>query len=452
MSKYRDYQEEIELDVHSCIENMGCQPILFIGSGISRRYFNAPDWENLLKQMSVLCPKINMPFAYYKQTKENLIDIGTEFSNDFLKWAWEDQTQFPPNLFVASSPKDIYFKYKIAEFIDSITPKNINDIDISFKNEIKALQEIRPHSIITTNYDKLLEIIFPDYTPIIGQKVLRTEYNNIGEIFKIHGCSSDYESIVINRSDYSEFQKKKKYLSAKLLTYFAEHPLLFIGYSAEDPNIKAILSDIDELLTNEENELVPNIYFLEWNNKIEDTNLYAREKTILLDTKKSIRIKNIVSVSFEWVFNSFSVEGAIERVNPKLLRALLARTYELVRTDVPRKTIEIDYSSLNRALSGNEDIANIYGITTTNNPKAFNINYPFTLGDIGKQLGFKGWHVPNELINRIYFDTGIDIKASDNIYHVGVRTSSKTISRKYSEDLVSLLEKVLKGEDYEVKI
>ncbi len=399
------------------VANQSC----LLAQGLQEDIFNAPDWESLLKEMSTQCPKINMPFEYYRQTTENLIDIGSEFSNDFLKWAWEDQTQFPDELFEENTSKDIFFKYKIAELFEGLTPKKIEEIISSYTTEIKALQDIRPHAIITTNYDKLLEIIFPEYTPIIGQKILRTEYNTIGEIYKIHGCCSDYSSIVINKDDYENFQKKKKYLSAKLLTYFAEHPLLFIGYNAGDPNIKAILSDIDELLTNEDNELVPNIYFIEWNNELEDTNLYAREKTILLDNGNNIRIKNIVADSYDWVYEAFSVDDALERVNPKLLRALLARTYELVRSDVPRKTVEINYSSLDSALKENEGLAKIYGITTTNNPKAFNINYPLTLGEVGKRLGYNSWHPANVLISKVYRDKGVNIKESDNKYHVGIK-------------------------------
>ncbi len=45
-------------------------------------------------------------------------------------------------------------------------------------------------------------------------------------------------SLVLTQGDYEAFETDKKYLSAKLLTYFAEHPLLFIGYGANDPNIR----------------------------------------------------------------------------------------------------------------------------------------------------------------------------------------------------------------------
>lgn len=77
---------------------------------------------------------------------------------------------------------------------------------------------------------------------------MTVNYTTYGEIMKIHGSSKEPESIIITNEDYVEFYKRKKYISAKLLTYFVEHPLFFIGYSINDENIKAILSDIDEII------------------------------------------------------------------------------------------------------------------------------------------------------------------------------------------------------------
>lgn len=66
VQNYNNYIESVTDDIETCIESMCCQPILFIGSGLSRRYFNAPNWEELLKKMGEQCPKIDKAFAYYK--------------------------------------------------------------------------------------------------------------------------------------------------------------------------------------------------------------------------------------------------------------------------------------------------------------------------------------------------------------------------------------------------
>ena len=55
---------------------------------------------------------------------------------------------------------------------------------------------------------------------------------------------SKSKSIVITKEDYDAFEKKMNYLQAKLFTLFWENPLVFMGYSINDENIKRILASI----------------------------------------------------------------------------------------------------------------------------------------------------------------------------------------------------------------
>ena len=49
-------------------------------------------------------------------------------------------------------------------------------------------------------------------------------------------------------------------------------------------------------------------------------------------------------------------------------------------------------------------------------------------------------------------DKGIDIKQSDNQYHITVKSGEHSTVNKYSNALVSLLEKVKNGTEYELKL
>ena len=415
---YDAYQEAYEADIATCLDEMRVQPILFVGSGISQRYCGAPTWAHLLEIMAQACP-LAKDFAYYKQKVGNLIDIGSEFAELYREWAWgKGMAQFPEELFNGDQLADIFLKHKVASYFkDLATSNDAQGIRAEFAEEIELLRNIKPHAILTTNYDGFLEDIFPDYTPVVGQSILRANYTDIGEILKIHGCSSDPSSIVLTRRDYEDFQKKKKYLSAKILTFFAEHPLVFLGYSAEDPNVKSILADIDEILS-ADGDLIPNIYLVEWNKNARKLAAPATEALLSVGENKTVRIKRIVADDFGWIYNAFSTNDVIEYVSPKILRALLARTYTLVRRDIPRRSIEVDFQTLEHAANEEGGLAKLYGITTLDDPGAFNALFPYSLTQVGQKLGYKGWHKAQELLELVSQTTGQNLKASDNKYHL----------------------------------
>jgi len=437
-----DYKEAVRADVLQCLTEKSGQPILFLGSGVSRRYFGAPDWQGLLHTMAKMCPTIQHEFAYYEQSFPSLRHIGQEFAKKFKEWAWaEGRRSFPDEYFTSTYPQEIFLKQKVAEYLDSITPQAASLESNPFSQELKLLQAIRPHAIITTNYDVFLERIFPEYQPIIGQEILRGENAFFGEIFKIHGCVTNPSTLVLTESDYEDFALKKRYLSAKLLTFFLEHPLLFIGYKAEDPNIRAILSDLDIILS-AEGALLPNIFLLQRPKKGSSEAYPLREELIPVEEARRVRIRTIVTNDFTWVFDSFAIQGSIERIRPKLLRGLLARTYDLVRHDIPKRTIEVDYTVLERAVEDEGELANVYGITFVGDATHVNVGYPFTLTGVAKQLGHEKWHDANKLLEKVKKNTGVDLKNSDNKYHIAVKTGEKGVIHKYSPHAIDLLRNV----------
>ncbi|MCG7314456.1 SIR2 family protein [Priestia flexa] len=447
---YSVYEADVTSDIKECLNELGTQPVLFIGSGLSKRYFNAPNWIQLLEQLQKACPYVPHEVGYYLQDGRSLEEIGSEFTEYYRKWAWDNRGKFPDKLFEASTPKSSYIKFMIASILDVITPDSIHGVQSEqHLSELKNLQEIQPHAIITTNYDMFIENIFTDYQPIIGQRILKPDTMSIGEIFKIHGSTNEFMDLVFNKEDYDMFLKKKKYLSAKLLTFFAEHPLLFIGYSANDKNIQRILSDIDEIISTD-GDLIPNIYFLEYNKNLTENDIPSKEKVLFINNKE-IRIKYIEAKNFDWVFQAFSANKAWDNVHPKLLRALLARTYKLVRSDIPRRSVEVDFDIIERAVSDDQSLPKLYGVAMLDDPSQLNLQYPYNLTQIGEQLGYTSWHSANRLIELMYKKTGVNIKETDNKYHILIKTG-KTEMHKYSKHVVELLRAVDKGEKYTIDL
>ena len=49
-------------------------------------------------------------------------------------------------------------------------------------------------------------------------------------------------------------------------------------------------------------------------------------------------------------------------------------------------------------------------------------------------------------------EAGTDICASDNEYHIKIKTGKKSTTHKYSQSLVDLLKKVQKSQKYDLKL
>jgi len=453
MTRYQQYKDDVTCDIADCLKDMGCQPIIFAGAGISRRYFGAPSWEQLLEIACKSNPLIEKDFIYYKQAHGDLPNVATSLVPAYHEWAWGNgKEEFPSDLFTSTASKEVYLKHYLACHIASIQPRTLSSIKPkTLKEEIKLLQDIRPNSIITTNYDQLLELVFPEYTPIIGQTIIKSPNTMIGEIFKIHGCVTSLNELVLTASDYSGWNDRKKYLSAKLLTYFLEHPVLIVGYSAQDSNVLAILRDIDEILASS-GDIVSNIYYVIYDDTISEDSNPGKEILLDLGNGSSMRVKAIYTNDLSWVYRSFAASEGIENVNPKILRALISRTYDLVRHDIPKATLEVNYETLEQAVNDENILPKLLGITSVSDPEQFNAAYPYTLTAVSKKLGFMGWHSAHTLASELADKTGVNIKESDNQYHIAVKSGESSMIHKYSDAFVSLLQKVRDGENYEIKL
>ena len=227
-------------------------PIIFIGSGITQRYFNnAPTWEDLLK---IIWEKLYDEEAYYTKYHEIAVNhqdnfdvytkLATYLEREIDQAFYEKKIEID-GLFLkqAHEGKISPFRKLIANCFENLELKEeMQEELVLFR---KMLSKAR--LIITTNYDTFIEDCFQKNNQGIkvnvGNKGLFTKTSDYGELFKIHGSIKDVNSISFTETDYLENEKKSPIVNAKILSNLTESPIVFLGYSLNDKNIRKLLVD-----------------------------------------------------------------------------------------------------------------------------------------------------------------------------------------------------------------
>ncbi len=239
----------------SNLRNNNQFPIIFIGSGVTQRYFtNAPTWDKLLQMIWSKASEASddKKSSYYSRFSElqekgkNDFDIYTTIANelrqsfdrDFFKGNIELPNLTPEK---AHNEKVSPFKAEVAEIFSSLIP------DQEKSNELKLFKSMlaKARLIVTTNYDEFIEEQLNRAIKVrVGSKGLFEPAGDLNELYKIHGSAKDPNSIIITGEDYGKIERTSAIVNAKILSYLTEAPILFIGYSLTDENVQSLLKDL----------------------------------------------------------------------------------------------------------------------------------------------------------------------------------------------------------------
>lgn len=241
------------------LENMSKNnqyPIIFIGSGITRRYFtNSYSWEELLRSLWNEVNDENAYFNKYYSLQTSLKDptdfnIYTSISDQLEKeindaFFSEKLSISGLTLETAHNMKKSPYKTLIANKIQSSILKDSDDAKQEIESFSKMLGKAR--QIVTTNYDTFIEERMNGAVKVnVGNSGLFEPSIEWGELYKIHGSVKDPNSIVITSKDYDSTRKTSVLVNAKILTKLTESPIIFFGYSLTDENILKLLTDYSE--------------------------------------------------------------------------------------------------------------------------------------------------------------------------------------------------------------
>jgi hypothetical protein len=323
-------------EFYNQLDEFASSPFLFIGSGFSFKYINTENWEGLLRKYSGM---MKNPFERYRSLANgNWPKVGTLIAKDYHNhWFDSPDLEQERNLNLHemvsfSSP----LKVSVSTYIKEASEKPFAP---EIQTDIELLKAAKINGIITTNYDLLCERIYPDFKVYKSQQeLIFSSLQEIGEIYKIHGCCTEPNSLVITEEDYEDFNEKNAYLAAKLLTVFLEHPTIFMGYSISDKNVRSILSSIVKCLDqNQVNQLSNRLFFVEYvpDHKGEPTlDKFEFEMGGVILPLTRIRTKEYSEI--------LSVLASLNQKFPAaLLRKIKEHIYELVSTNDPTEKIAV---------------------------------------------------------------------------------------------------------------
>lgn len=258
-------------------------PIVFIGSGMSKRFItNSPDWLTLLEEY---WDKINQSTDFYSY----LNNLRKEVSKNNPDYS-DEQLQFKINAFAASFIQTTFDKLYDSDntIVPDLTPKKVFQENLSpFKysvskrfsklnfipeksEEISEFSKVLGKSkmIVTTNYDLMIEKLLKKENKsadvFIGNTGFFNDTTGWNELFKIHGTAENANSIIITESDYEKFDHNALLLNAKLLTSLIDSPIVFLGYSLTDLNIRTLLNDYSENLPTDISKIADRITIVEY--------------------------------------------------------------------------------------------------------------------------------------------------------------------------------------------
>lgn len=226
-----------------------------------------------------------------------------------------------------------------------------------------------------------------------------------------------------------------------MMTYFAEYPVIIAGYGLGDSNVNAVIADLGEAIK-DNGGVLENVYYIEWVQDILSLSHLKEEHVFPVASSSfpALRVRTIVTSDFEWIFEALAEVAPPVSVNVKLLRHLAARVVDLVRTDVPKNRVEIDYARLEKLSDDPTELALVLGISNVSNP---NLDFPYCLDQVANKLGYPTWQRINKLVSIADEKVGFKIRSSDNEYHLAIKSGRKAISRKFSEKFVRLLRDVI---------
>lgn len=185
--------------------------VIFVGAGVSKNS-GIPTWGQMVR---VFAEKIGYP-------------VERLSTNEYIRI---------PQYFYGM---DDSAEHK--EYYDTLRKIISPEAKPNILNELIA--DIHPKHIVTTNYDKLMDMVVTDYAIIRQDRDLfRADADHY--LIKMHGDVDNVEDIVFKEEYYLQYSETHRLMETFLKSLLIDHVFLFVGYSLNDYNLNTFTSWID---------------------------------------------------------------------------------------------------------------------------------------------------------------------------------------------------------------
>ena len=284
-------------------------PIIFMGAGMTQRYYEgAYNWNQLLSKLCFDLTEDEEKYLNLKYESENdlpsIAFILEKMYDELLKADRNGKFKNINDLFFTrlrnDEPQCSRMKLYLSSIISALKVKN------DAKEELEALVSAKKNicSIVTTNYDSLVEDVL-GFEPLIGNDIIMS--NPYGAVYKIHGSVDKPESIILTNKDYECFDLGSELIKAQLISLFIHNPIIFMGYSLNDNDIKSILETIFRYVkpnTKLSEQIQKNFLLVDYEKGF--INNYVEDYSITLQQNRSIRINKIRTDDFIGIYKAIA--------------------------------------------------------------------------------------------------------------------------------------------------